>query len=105
MNKERNLSDREDVSMHPLWEEYNWPTQDQDGNEIPPVEGLDQFYVNPYSGELSLDFPRQEQNCLGGILADEMGLGKTSQSFLIPLMVLDWEIVPDHRPPCQCIDG
>lgn len=33
--------------------------------------------MNPYSGELSLEFPRQEQNCLGGILADEMGLGKT----------------------------
>jgi DNA repair protein RAD5 len=82
MNKERNISDKENASMNPLWEEYKWPTQDQDGNDIPLVEGLDGFYVNPYSGELSLDFPRQEQNCLGGILADEMGLGKTSESSL-----------------------
>ncbi|KAF8535332.1 SNF2 family N-terminal domain-containing protein [Trichophaea hybrida] len=77
LNKEKNQSDREDVSMHPLWEEYIWPTKDQDGKELPWVEGLDKFYVNPYMGELSIEFPRQEQNCLGGILADEMGLGKT----------------------------
>lgn len=63
--------------MHPLWEEYLWPTKDQDDQELPHIEGIDVFYVNPYSGELSIDFPRQEQNCLGGILADEMGLGKT----------------------------
>jgi DNA repair protein RAD5 len=78
LNKEKNQSDREDVSMHPLWEEYLWPTKDQDDQELPRVEGLDKFYVNPYMGELSIEFPRQEQNCLGGILADEMGLGKTS---------------------------
>lgn len=77
-NKEKNLSDRKDVSLHPLWEEYLWPTKDQDDQELPQVEGLDKFYVNPYLGELSIEFPRQEQNCLGGILADEMGLGKTS---------------------------
>ncbi|KAH8600393.1 SNF2 family N-terminal domain-containing protein [Bisporella sp. PMI_857] len=53
-----------EASMHPLWEEYSWPIKDS-------------FYVNPYSGELSLEFPIQEQHCLGGILADEMGLGKT----------------------------
>jgi len=64
-------------SMHPLWEEYAWPVKDVDGKELPELTGLENFYVNPYSGELSLDFPVQEQNCLGGILADEMGLGKT----------------------------
>ena len=78
VNKEMNHSDRENVSMHPLWEEYHWPVKDQDDQDIPPVEGFNLFYVNPYSGELSIEFPRQEQNCLGGILADEMGLGKTS---------------------------
>lgn len=66
-----------DVSMHPLWEEYLWPLQDMDDRQLPRVEGQEAFYVNPYSGELSLDFPVQEQCCLGGILADEMGLGKT----------------------------
>lgn len=64
-------------SMHPLWEEYWWPTKDADDKDLPVVEGIDHFYVNPYSGELSIEFPAQEQNCLGGILADEMGLGKT----------------------------
>lgn len=64
-------------SMHPLWEEYAWPTKDVDEEALPEFAGLENFYVNPYSGELSLDFPVQEQNCLGGILADEMGLGKT----------------------------
>ena len=69
--------DHKEQSMHPLWEEYQWPTKDAADKELPAVDGQANFYVNPYSGELSLDFPVQEQNCLGGILADEMGLGKT----------------------------
>ncbi|KAH9992021.1 DNA repair protein rad-5 [Xylariaceae sp. FL0662B] len=68
-----------EASMHPLWEEYSWPTKDVDDRDLPQVEGQPNFYVNPYSGEMSLDFPVQEQHCLGGILADEMGLGKTIQ--------------------------
>ncbi|CAD0105892.1 unnamed protein product [Aureobasidium uvarum] len=76
--KERDQkSDHKEASMHPLWEEYMWPTKDADDVPVPQVEDQPSFYVNPYSGELSLDFPVQEQNCLGGILADEMGLGKT----------------------------
>ena len=58
--------------MHPLWEEFMWPTKDEGGSDI-SSEGQEKFYVNPYSGDLSLKFPRQEQNCLGGILADGMG--------------------------------
>lgn len=78
MKKEKDeKSDEQVVSMHPLWEEYGWPTKDVDDKELPKVDGHDSFYVNSYSGELSLDFPVQEQHCLGGILADEMGLGKT----------------------------
>ncbi|KAI1426125.1 DNA repair protein rad-5 [Xylaria sp. FL1777] len=68
-----------ETSMHPLWEEYMWPLKDVDDKELPQVEGQPNFYVNPYSGEMSLSFPYQEQHCLGGILADEMGLGKTIQ--------------------------
>ncbi|KAI1503326.1 RAD5-like protein [Biscogniauxia marginata] len=68
-----------ETSMHPLWEEYAWPLKDVDDEDLPRVEGQDSFYVNPYSGEMSLEFPVQEQHCLGGILADEMGLGKTIQ--------------------------
>ncbi|KAH5652046.1 hypothetical protein HBI44_101610 [Parastagonospora nodorum] len=74
--KDESLDGKED-SMHPLWEEYQWPTQDADNKQLPAIEDQTMFYVNPYSGELSLEFPRQEQNCLGGVLADEMGLGKT----------------------------
>jgi DNA repair protein RAD5 len=82
LNKEtrENDEDREQgQSMHPLWEEYSWPIKDADDKDLPSVTGQECFYVNPYSGELSLDFPVQEQTCLGGVLADEMGLGKTIQ--------------------------
>ena len=70
-------TEHKDMSMHPLWEEYQWPVKNVDDKHLPEVQGHSSFYVNPYSGELSLDFPQQDQNCLGGILADEMGLGKT----------------------------
>ncbi|KAL9612498.1 MAG: hypothetical protein Q9167_002929, partial [Letrouitia subvulpina] len=70
-------SDHKEASMHPLWEEYDWPLKDVDDRDLPTVSNQNHFYVNPYSGELSLKFPEQEQHCLGGILADEMGLGKT----------------------------
>ncbi|KAI9678672.1 MAG: DNA helicase rad5 [Caeruleum heppii] len=70
-------SEERSRSMHPLWEEYSWPAKDVDENDLPIVVTQKHFYINPYSGELSLEFPVQEQNCLGGILADEMGLGKT----------------------------
>ena len=63
-------SDNKEVSMHPLWEEYTWPVKDVDDQDVPNVANQSSFYVNPYSGELSLEFPVQEQHCLGGILAD-----------------------------------
>ena len=78
ISKEKDEKDENrEISMHPLWEEYAWPTRDMDDKDVLQVVGQDKFYVNPYSGELSLNFPVQEQHCLGGILADEMGLGKT----------------------------
>lgn len=77
ISKEKDEKSDHETSMHPLWEEYNWPVKDMEDQDLPLVSGQDKFYVNPYSGELSLDFPVQEQHCLGGILADEMGLGKT----------------------------
>lgn len=67
--KHEELKHKEAV-MHPLWEEYEWPTQDADNNPLPTIDGQSMFYINPYSGDMSLDFPKQEQNCLGGILAD-----------------------------------
>lgn len=74
--KDESLSHKE-TSMHPLWEEYQWPTVDAENQPVPAIEDQAMFYVNPYSGEMSLEFPQQEQGCLGGVLADEMGLGKT----------------------------
>ena len=65
-------SETKEISMHPLWEEYIWPTQDADDQLVPTVANQNSFYVNPYSGELSLEFPAHEQHCLGGILADGM---------------------------------
>ncbi|KAI5457611.1 SNF2 superfamily RAD5 protein [Mariannaea sp. PMI_226] len=79
MTKEKDEKSNREPSMHPLWEEYTWPLKDVDDKELPQWEGQVKFFVNPYSGDLSLDFPVQEQHCLGGILADEMGLGKTIQ--------------------------
>lgn len=71
MGKEKDeKSEKPERSMHPLWEEYKWPTKDVDDQNLPTVSEQASFYVNPYSGELSLDFPAQEQHCLGGILAD-----------------------------------
>ncbi|MCJ1407574.1 DNA helicase rad5 [Ptychographa xylographoides] len=71
MQKEKDeKADQQEQSMHPLWEEYLWPVKDVDDKDLPKVTGQESFYVNPYSGELSLDFPVQEQHCLGGILAD-----------------------------------
>ncbi|KAF3895621.1 DNA excision repair protein (Rad5) [Trichophyton interdigitale] len=89
ITKEKDEKSTKQRSMHPLWEEYPWPVKDVDDKPLPRVRGKDFFYVNPYSGELSLDFPVQEQNCLGGILADEMGLGKT-----IEMMSL----IHSHKP-------
>lgn len=93
LNKETRETDQDreqGQSMHPLWEEYSWPTKDADDKDVPSVDGQDCFYVNPYSGELSLEFPVQEQTCLGGILADEMGLGKTIEML---------SLVHSHRSP------
>ncbi|QIW94687.1 hypothetical protein AMS68_000205 [Peltaster fructicola] len=85
--------DHKEQSMHPLWEEYNWPLKDVDDKDLPNVQDQHSFYVNPYSGELSLDFPVQEQNCLGGILADEMGLGKTIEM----LSLVHTHMSPEHQ--------
>lgn len=87
VGKERDQkSDHKELSMHPLWEEYMWPTKDADDKPVPEVDEQPSFFVNPYSGELSLEFPVQEQNCLGGILADGKLLALRSGT--CPLMFL-----------------
>ncbi|PKY04654.1 hypothetical protein P168DRAFT_326467 [Aspergillus campestris IBT 28561] len=77
LSKEQDTKTERSTSMHPLWEQYTFPTKDVDDKDLPVYPGFEHFYVNPYSADLSVEFPAQDQQCLGGILADEMGLGKT----------------------------
>ncbi|THV06582.1 hypothetical protein K435DRAFT_645293 [Dendrothele bispora CBS 962.96] len=67
---------REASSMHPLWSEYAFPVKPGSDGLIDLTADEKVFYFNPYSGEMSLDFPKAERNCKGGILAD-VGMGKT----------------------------
>lgn len=64
---------RELTSMHPLWEEYTFasePTLDSSGAfDLSNEDEEEKFYLNPYSGELSLDMPKVDGRCRGGILA------------------------------------
>ncbi|KAA1097667.1 hypothetical protein PGT21_016583 [Puccinia graminis f. sp. tritici] len=82
---------REEVSIHPLWEEYIFPHDEDQANWA--VASDEQFYYNPYMGEFSFEFPRASRKCQGGILADEMGLGKTIQ-----MAALICTARPPHHP-------
>jgi DNA repair protein RAD5 len=69
---------RKQHSLNPLWEEYQWPQDDivlEKGKEhsVELAEG-DKFYLNPYSGEMSLVLPTYESIQKGGLLADGMRL-------------------------------
>ncbi|KAJ6486097.1 DNA repair protein RAD5 [Mycena vitilis] len=59
---------REASSMHPLWSQYAFP-HPRDGEVIDLTADETPFYFNPYSGELTLDFPKAERKGRGGILA------------------------------------
>lgn len=65
---------RQSLSLHPLYEEYRFPSP-IDGPV--PVEP-EPFFYSPYSGELTLKFPKASKKCRGGILAD----GKSLPSFV-----------------------
>ena len=60
---------------HPLWEEYQF------------VDG-ERFYANPFSSQLSLDFPESSGVALGGLLGDEMGLGQPHTLLTQPHLAL-----------------
>ena len=81
---------RKQQSLNPLWEEYEWPKDDTVSSSLTAEDSSAKFYLNPYSGEMSLTLPTYESIHKGGILADgishpkythltilEMGLGKT----------------------------
>lgn len=72
---------RATLSLHPLFEEYAFPRhpaeidvdEDEDSSNLSDEERKHRyFYFSPYSGSLSLDFPKASKRCKGGILADEM---------------------------------
>ena len=48
---------------------YTFPFEPGKDGVIDLSEEERPFYFNPYSGELSLEFPKAEKKCLGGILA------------------------------------
>lgn len=43
--KDQSIEDRE-TSMHPLWEEYLWPTHDANNQPVPTVEDQNMFYLS-----------------------------------------------------------
>ncbi|KAF9650357.1 hypothetical protein BDM02DRAFT_3223262 [Thelephora ganbajun] len=67
---------REATAIHPLWQEFIFPSEPSEGI-IDLTMSERSFYFNPYSGELSLEFPKAEIKCPGGILAKHVGMGKT----------------------------
>lgn len=77
-------------ALHPLWEAYRWPLADD------ADVGLGMFYMNPYIGDLSLDFQPASRGARGGILADEMGLGKT---IMLASLIHANRAVEAERPP------
>jgi hypothetical protein len=55
------------------------------------------FYFNPYSGELSLEFPKAERSCRGGILA--CVLSDHLQQLYTDLSLSDGTSVPNQHLP------
>ncbi|BGP15266.1 DNA helicase rad5 [Rhodosporidiobolus nylandii] len=104
---------RKSLSLHPLWEKYRFPVAPSaeagarggggqggkgGGAQGGKVGEEDGFYYNPYSGELSLIFPRASTKCRGGILADEMGLGKTIMIASLLHTNTPWTVPSDPVP-------
>ncbi|TPX50989.1 hypothetical protein SeMB42_g01602 [Synchytrium endobioticum] len=56
--------------LSPLWRRFVFPNTEK------------VFFINPYTGELSLKCVPMEK-CRGGILADEQGLGKTIETLAL----------------------
>ncbi|GJJ09896.1 hypothetical protein Clacol_004120 [Clathrus columnatus] len=83
-----NADARDASSMHPLWEEYLFPYEELADGIIDMTHEPMPFYFNPYSGELSITFPRAEKKCRGGILADGM-----SSSYILFLSILYSDLI------------
>ncbi|KAJ7103027.1 RAD5-like protein [Mycena belliarum] len=90
---------REATSMHPLWSQYAFSDLDLCTRVIDLTADEKLFYFNPYSGELSLDFPKAERKGRGGILAhnSEMGMGKTIELAAL----IHTNCAPDTERPAE----
>ncbi|KAG8832472.1 DNA helicase rad5 [Serendipita sp. 399] len=77
---------RNSRSMHPLWQEFAFPSEPTDTGVIDLCEDEQPFYFNPYSGELSLEFPQSTTNSRGGILGD----GEHSLTAELPAYLNRW---------------
>ncbi|KAJ7292782.1 RAD5-like protein [Mycena rebaudengoi] len=86
---------RDAGSMHPLWSQYVFP-HPHDGGVIDLTADDKPFYFNPYSGELSLEFPKAERTGRGGILAD-VGMGKTIELAAL----IHTNCAPDTERPAE----
>ncbi|KAJ6623172.1 SNF2 family N-terminal domain-containing protein [Mycena sp. CBHHK59/15] len=92
---------REAGSMHPLWSQYAFP-HPHDGGIIDLTADEKPFYFNPYSGELSLQFPKAERKGRGGILAlvpsfHLVGMGKTIELAAL----IHTNCAPDAEQPME----
>jgi DNA repair protein RAD5 len=63
-------SNSQSGSLHPLWEEYRFPPDPWNSSNAVH----EKFYMNPFTGEMSLQFKSAESACRGGILADGLYL-------------------------------
>jgi len=57
---------------HALFDEYAFADEEDT-----------RFWVNPFSNEITLQFPASTGSCKGGLLCDEMGMGKTVQMLVV----------------------
>ncbi|EPX72722.1 ubiquitin-protein ligase E3 [Schizosaccharomyces octosporus yFS286] len=67
-------------NLHPLWSQFLFPTDpglSPEDYNFTRDEQPHRFFVNLYTGDITLVFPSMTPYHRGGILADEMGLGKT----------------------------
>ncbi|WBW74617.1 ATP-dependent chromatin remodeller/ubiquitin-protein ligase E3 Rad8 [Schizosaccharomyces osmophilus] len=67
-------------NLHPLWSQFLFPMDPELSPEDYHFSKDDEphrFFVNLYTGDITLVFPSMTPYHRGGILADEMGLGKT----------------------------
>ncbi|KAJ6541849.1 SNF2 family N-terminal domain-containing protein [Mycena capillaripes] len=90
---------REAASMHPLWSQYAFP-HPRDGEVIDLTAEEKPFYFNPYSGELSLEFPKAERKGRGGILAFKLTSSPVGKTIELAALI-HTNCAPDTERPAE----